>query len=158
MNATSSSCAGWTNLSTAKYHWRDVQTILRRIAPGVPALDEPLKTGNEVEFGGGTVQNLIDDIFALFERMRVVDNPELGDADTNPLTWTTNVVVYEDNNVCINPNDQYAIIGFATITVTGVITTGSNKGLQGYVNCNIADDSRGCFYAGTYGTIPGLVQ
>ncbi len=144
VNDTTNSCAGWTVLSPAKYDWKVVDAMINGTTP-IPTLT----VGETVNFGGGTVQNIVTDLLALFNRK----------ATGNPPTWTTDVVVYDDGGTCVNPNTGYVIIGFAKITITQVITTGNNKGPVGVVDCNVADQGRGgCFYAGTYGTIPGLVQ
>jgi hypothetical protein len=120
----------------------------------------PTKTvGDLIQFGGGTVTPILNDLVTLFNNMKVLNDPEKGDSDNDPNTWTTSVVVYEDNNICINPTGEYRILGFATLTITGIITTGNNKGPVGVVQCNISEEERGgCFYAGTYGSIAGLVQ
>ena len=145
LNKTMESCAGWTNLSTTiKYDHKDVQAML----------DDPTKiptvnAGDIVAFNGGTTQKVVDALDALFKRM----------ATGTPPTWTTGVVVFEDSGICGNPVGKYQLLGFATVKITGVITTGPNKGPQGVVQCNIAEEERGgCFYAGTYGAIAGLVQ
>ena len=102
-----------------------------------------------MEFGGGTVTPVLNDLVDLFNRMKT----------GNPPSWTTAVIVYEDYGTCENPNKGYAILGFATVKITGIVTTGNNKGPVGEVQCNLAvDDRGGCFYAGTYGSIPGLVR
>jgi hypothetical protein len=142
VNKTAESCAGWTNFKS-KFKQKDVQDMLKN-----PTTIPTVKVGDTVDFGGGTIDPIIDDLKALFDQKKGDDGE-----------WTTSVVVYDDDNTCKNPVAPYQILGFATITVTGVVTTGNNKGLQGYVDCNIANEERGgCFYAGTYGSIPGLVK
>jgi hypothetical protein len=144
VNKTTESCAGWTNLSTAKFRHADVQAMLQDMTK-IPKV----KAGDMVQFGGGTIDPVIDDLKALFDKM----------ATGTPPTWTTAVVVFEDFNNCSNPVELSKILGFATVKITNIITTGSNKGIEGVVQCNIVEDERGgCFYAGTYGVIPGLVK
>jgi Flp pilus assembly protein TadG len=145
LNKTNESCAGWTNLSTTEnYDHKDVQDML----DGTKKIPK-VKAGDIVPFNGGVTQQVVDALDALFKR----------EATGTPPTWTTGVVVFEDFGICGNPNEKLKILGFATVKITGVILTGSNKGPQGEVQCNIAEQERGgCFYAGTYGVIPGLVQ
>jgi hypothetical protein len=144
VNDTNKSCAGWTNLSTAKFKWKDVDDMI--VDP--TKIPTTLKIGDMVEFGGGTINPMVKDLADLFNKMKT----------GTPPTWTTSVVVYDDKDTCTNPNTPYPIIGYATITVTAVDPTGK-QGLEGYVDCNLASQTRGgCFYAGTYGTIPGLVK
>ena len=73
--------------------------------------------------------------------------------------WRVTIPVFEDSDVCQNPNKPYQVIGFATMDITKVIMSGNDKGLYGVIICDEAYIVRGtCFYAGTYGAIPGLVK
>ena len=143
INDTMSSCAGWTNLENKKYKWQDVDNIIN----GAPV---PLvNIGNIIEFGGGTVQTMLEDLAVRFEQMK---NP-------TTLKWRVTIPVFEDNDVCQNPNKPYEVIAFATMDIKKVITSGNNKGVYGEIICGEANLTRGtCFYAGTYGAIPGLVK
>lgn len=144
LNKTKESCAGWTNLSTKKYDHKDVQAMLDD-----PTKIPTVKAGDFVEFNGGTTQKVVDALDALFKRMRT----------GSPATWTTGVVVFEDDGICGNPGGTKKIIGFATVKIKSIILTGNDKGPEGEVQCNLAEQERGgCFYAGTYGAIAGLVQ
>jgi len=141
INDTMSSCAGWTNLENKKYKWQDVDAIIK----GGPVPDVDI--GDIIEFGGGVVQTMLDDLVVRFNAEKV-----------NGI-WTVHIPVFEDNNVCQNPNKAYVVIGYATMDIYDVITTGNNKGLYGKIVCEEADMTRGtCFYAGTYGAVPGLVK
>jgi Flp pilus assembly protein TadG len=154
VNSTSSSCAGWTNLSTAKYNHKDVIDMLND-----PATIPTVHVGDSVDFNGGTTQQVVNALDDLFRDKVKFRADKTFDAAGNVLTWTAAVIVYEDFDSCQNPNKQFEILGFATIKVTNVILTGNSKGPEGTVQCNIANDARGgCFYAGTYGNIPGLVK
>ncbi len=112
------------------------------------------------EFTGGTLASLMNPpdypFITLFNQMKG-RGPSEEDADSNPLTWTTKVVVY-DSNTCANPNQSLLVVGFATITITNVIGP-PNPTVQGVVKCDFVDAGRGS--GGNYGTkgsIPGLVQ
>lgn len=155
VNSTYRSCAGWTNLSTTKkYDHKDVQKMLND-----PTTIPKVNVGDIVDFGGGTTEKVVTELDALFrDKVKFAANKTF-DAAGNVLTWTTTVAVYDDRDSCTNPNAKYPILGFATLKITGVTTTGSDKGPVGEVQCNIAEETRGgCFYAGTYGAIPGLVK
>jgi Flp pilus assembly protein TadG len=141
INDTMSSCAGWTNLENKKYKWQDVDAIIK----GGPVPDVDI--GDIIEFGGGVVQTMLDDLVVRFNAEKVNGK------------WTVHIPVFEDNNICGNPNKAYVVIGYATMDIYDVITTGNNKGLYGKIVCEEADMTRGtCFYAGTYGAVPGLVK
>jgi Flp pilus assembly protein TadG len=151
---TKDSCAGWTNLSTdAKQIKQGVSDLLtgKTVMPLVTA-------GSEAQFTGGTVTGLYRDLETLFNKMRVVNDPEKGDADNDPNTWTTSVVVY-DRSCDQNPNKLYKILGFAMLTITKVTPTGNDKGIEAKVACHMTIEARGgCEVYGTFASIPGLVQ
>lgn len=154
LNDTMSSCAGWTNLSSEPYKQGDVQNILEGKVPW-----PKVHAGDSIEFGGGTVTPVLDDLIALFNDPNKFRDQKTFNANGTVATWTTSVVVYEDYGVCQNPVTHFTVLGFATVTINGFVTQGNNKGPYGTVQCNVIEDDRGgCFYAGTYGKIPGLVQ
>ena len=144
INDTMSSCAGWTNLQNKPYKWKDVDNIITKKTP-VPVVN----IGNIIEFGGGTVETMLEDLYDRF----VVEAAKGGGK------WRVTVPVFEDYDVCQNPNKPYEVIGYATMDIENVIMSGNNKGLYGRIICEEANLTRGtCFYAGTYGAIPGLVK
>jgi len=149
VNDTYKSCAGWTNLSSAKFKWQDADAMI--VDPTtIPTMDY----GDVAEFGNGTVTPLLTDLLTLFNAKKIPD-------PTSPsgYSWTTSAVVFEDYDVCEPPNRGYKVLGFATVKIEDIITSGSDKGLYGVVQCSVGEEKRGgCFYAGTYGTIPGLVE
>lgn len=163
MNDTTTSCAGWSNLSDEDFKQEQVQVLL---TPG--AAMPTITGGDQVQFGGGTVTPLLTALKTLFDNMKGVNDSELDedddpntnslDKDEDPNTWTTSVVVY-DAPCSRNPNALYKILGFATLTITEVIPTGTDKGIKAKVACHMTEETRGgCFNAGTLGTIPNLVQ
>ena len=144
INDTMSSCAGYTNLQNKPYKWKDVDDIITKKTP-VPVVN----VGNVIEFGGGTVGTMLEDLAARFAQEAAKGN----------VPWRVTIPVFDDEDVCQNPNKAYEVIGYATMDILDVITTGNNKGLYGIIICEEANISRGtCFYAGTYGAIPGLVK
>jgi Flp pilus assembly protein TadG len=149
VNNTFKSCAGWTNLSSDPFKWKDADAMIVD-----PTKIPTMHYGDVAEFGNGTVEPLLVDLLALFDANKIPDA-------TSPsgYSWTTSVLVFEDYNVCVPPTEGYKVLGFATVKIEDIITTGSDKGIYGKVQCGVAEEKRGgCYYAGTYGTIPGLVQ
>jgi Flp pilus assembly protein TadG len=147
LNDTTDSCAGWTNLSTQKFKQAQVSDMLTGKTP-MPSVG----AGSIVEFGGGTVTGLLEDLEALFLKMKDSD----GDGD--PAGWTTSVVVY-DESCGQNPNKPYEILGFARLKITKVTPTTGNKGIEAKVVCGIGvEEPGGCEAFGTYSVYPRLVQ
>lgn len=141
---TYQSCAGWTNLSTNTFHYSQVQAMLQGGVANMPMVS----AGDQINIDNGTNTPTLQDLLDLFNVMK----------SGSPPSWQVHVVVYS-GQCNPNPSNLYTVVGFATMTITDVIPTGSNKGIKGVVDCNISVQSRGgCYYAGTYGTIPGLVQ
>jgi Flp pilus assembly protein TadG len=154
INKTQSSCSGWTNLKDVPFKQKDVGDMLQLVKP-IPTV----KAGSYIEFGGGTVEPLVNDLDNLFRSTTYDVASKTFNADGTVKDWTVSVVVYDDSNICENPNERSMVIGFATIKITNVILLGNDKGLEGTVVCNIFQEGPGgCFYAGTYGTVPKLVK
>lgn len=154
LNKTKESCAGWTNLKDSSYKQKEVQDILE----GTNTLPK-ITAGQSVQFGGGTTTQILNDLIALFNDKTRYAADKTFNADGSVKTWTTSAVVYDDGGICDNPNYLGKVLGFAKITITGFVTKGPNKGPEGTIQCNIAEEDRGgCFYAGTFGTIPSLVK
>jgi len=154
VNATYSSCAGWTNLSTEKFQQQQVQGLLEN-----PATMPMVGAGDIIGFGNGTVTPILTDLEALFSSTTYDIDNKTFNADGTVKDWTTTVVVFEDYNVCQPPTTPYKVLGFATVRIDSMVTTGNEKGINGEVQCPIVEEGRGgCFYAGTLGTIPNLVK
>jgi len=154
LNDTMSSCAGWTNLADKPYKQQDVQDLLEN-----PTTIPTIKAEDYVEFGGGTTTPILNDLIAIFNSTTWDSANKTFNADGTVATWKISVIVFEDLGICGNPNERSKVLGFATILITGIQTEGSNKGPYGVVQCFLTKEGRGgCFYAGTLGTIPGLVQ
>lgn len=151
------SCAGWHNYfdATNTPHMRRTLDGLKDGTFQSP----PIIAGvSIVNFTGGVVANLFENNFLpLFNTMKVKNDGVL-DRDTNPLTWTTTVVVYEEEGRCDNPNQSIKIVGFATVVIRDVIGP-SSKDIVGNVLCDNYQPGRGGGGEyGTMGTIPGLVR
>jgi Flp pilus assembly protein TadG len=144
INDTMSSCAGYTNLENKPYKWKDVDNIITK-KMAVPVVN----VGDIIEFGGGVVQTMLQDLAARFAE----------EAAKGGGKWRVTIPVFDDDDTCQNPNKPYEVIGYATMDIENVIMSGNNKGLYGRIICEEANIARGtCFYAGTYGAIPGLVK
>ena len=150
VNKTQASCAGWTSL-TDKFDHKITESLMDNMVTNPTDTLPLIEAGSEFDFGGGTITGVIDSLVDLYEAKK--------DASGK---WTTSVLVYDTKSTstnCDNPHAKYEIVGFATITITGATTEGNSKGITGVVDCEVGTPARGgCFYAGTYGTIPGLVK
>ena len=151
------SCAGWHNF------FDDTNTpSLRRTLDGIrdgTFQSPPLFAGVSIlNFTGGVSASLFNNnLLPLFDTMRVKNDGVL-DRDTDPLTWTTTVVVYEEAGSCGNPNQAIKIVGFTTIVISAIVGP-SSKDIVGSVLCDSYQPGRGGGgNYGTMGTIPGLVR
>lgn len=96
---------------------------------------------------------------ALFATMKLRNNDQLGDYDTDPNTWSISVPVVDYH--CGQGGTGFSIVGFADITIT---QNPSNKSitiapLLGAA-CHIVEEGRGggLIHTGNAGTIPSLVE
>jgi len=163
LNATGTSCAGWTNLSMDD---KQIQKDVEKMFDGTQAMPDKIIAGNNVQFIGGTITPILEAMKTRFLDPSIDIADKTFNADGTVKDWTTYVVVY--NAPCgSNPNDDYTVLGFAKLTITEVVPTPYNdaagvtheKGVVAKVVCGISEVVRGgCFYAGTLGTIPGLVK
>jgi Flp pilus assembly protein TadG len=146
LNKTMSSCAGYTNLRDEKYKWKQVEEIITNPNATIPVVN----VGGYIEFGGGTVEELLRQVYDRFVFERDINGN---------YPWRVTIPVFEDNDICKNPTTRSLVIGYATMDIDNVILGGSAQGLYGRIICEEANITRGtCFYAGTYGAIPGLVK
>lgn len=159
LNKTESSCAGWTSLGTDSNAYKGAEGILTG-AEQMPLVH----SGMSVPFKGGVKTGILDALMARFYDKTYDAANKTFNNDGSVNTWTVSVVVYDDaeiykDNNCGNPNGTYQILGFAKVKITGFITSGNDKGPVGEIQCYVVEEGRGgCFYAGIYGEIPGLVN
>lgn len=152
------SCAGWhvydrySNAPDSRLR----QTITD-LNNGSYQSPETIAGQTQFVFTGGTMsQETFAAMKSLFDSRRVL-NDGIIDNDTNSLTWTTTVAVY-DSSDCSNPHGSITIVGFATIVITGVQDAPVHQ-IDGYVICNDVEAGRGGGGSyGTKGSIPGLVE
>jgi hypothetical protein len=149
-------CAGWHTFDS----WPPNASKLAKILNDKKNGDCSPETGNgdELAYIGGTVSAVFDEMKALFDWGRVQDEGPDGtiDLDTNPLTWTTHVVIYGWDD-CSNPTGDIPIVGFATVEINQILEA-PDKIISATVKCLEYTDGRGGGNYGTRGMIPGLVQ
>ena len=149
-------CAGWHTYEESPPNASQLKKILDGLKAGNYVAPEATAGASQFEFVGGAIAADFPEMQALFDYCKTLNDGEI-DQDTNDATWTTAVVVY-DSSDCTNPNKPTTIVGFATVTITDVLTA-PEKTILGKVVCENIDEGRGG--GGTYGTlgsIPGLVQ
>jgi Flp pilus assembly protein TadG len=149
---TKDSCAGWTSFGDPFKQ----QTVTDYVngAPS-PALcvgcdnDSSIPQYGSIEFGGGTMT-------PLYEAMKTQYDAHKDEAGE----WEVVVPVYaQDTAACENPNTLLSVVGFATVVITRVEPTGSEKGIYGRMECGLVEPGRGGGAdMGTLGSIPGLVR
>jgi hypothetical protein len=163
LNASPTSCAGWTNFEppTGKYRKDDVRCMLECMASNtstecqkcndskqnymteIPT--DPINSSG-IEFGGGNA-DIMPAFAKVWDKYRKLD----GDGDDN--IWTTSVLVYDLD--CSNPNKDYPIVGKATVKISMVTPPAD---MLATVACGEGEDNKGnCFNYGTVGKYPRLV-
>lgn len=157
---TPEGCAGWNVLTETPANAKTLRDILIEMTNETYTSPETISGATAFNFTGGTVASDFDYMKALFDTMKVKDDGTL-DKDTNPETWTTMVPVY-DRSDCSNPTPSdgpILIVGFATVTVTSVMTS-PEKTIDAHVSCDsiIEGSGGGPVDFGTFGDIPNLVQ
>ena len=153
---TPEGCAGWHTYTESPPSAARLSDILEGLKDGI--YESPETTAGETifDFTGGTLASVFDDMKALFDAMKVLNDGIL-DSDEDSTTWTTAVVVYDWSD-CSNPNKPVPIVGFATVTITQVLET-PEKTINAQVICeNIEAGRGGGGEFGTMGSIPGLVE
>jgi hypothetical protein len=151
-------CAGWHTYDESPASANRLRTILDGLTPPDGTYESPPVQAGETEFNftGGTVASAFDEMKALFDAMKVLNDGTL-DADEDFTTWTTSVPVYDWDD-CSNPHGAITIVGFATVTITEV-QDAPDKIIEAQVICEMTEAGRGGgSNYGTKGTIPGLVE
>jgi Flp pilus assembly protein TadG len=127
----------------------------------------PGATVGETEwyFMGGTMENVCEPFKALFDAKKNLTPGSANewDADADPNTWTTAVVIY-DRDDCSNPNPGHGekeipIAGFSTVVITNVdCSLGGNWIVDGRVLCDFKLSHGNGGTIGTLGTLPNIVR
>jgi hypothetical protein len=152
-------CAGWHTFDSWPANASKLAQLLEDKAARV--CSDGQAVGDELVFTGGTVASAFDEMKALFDFMKVLDDdpsyPANWDLDTNPETWTTHVVIY-DLWDCSNPSGYIPILGFATVEINKILET-PEKEIGATLKClDYAEGHGGGGAFGTRGTIPQLVE
>ncbi len=151
-------CAGWHTFDSWPSNASKLAQVLDDKQNGVCSSE--YGTGDELVFTGGTVASVFDEMTALWNWGRMLNDGEI-DLDDSDATWTTNVVIYDIYD-CSNPSGYIQIVGFATVEIYEVLDM-PDKIINARVKCLAYEAGRGGGGGGgsafgTMGTIPGLVQ
>lgn len=152
-------CAGWHTYDESPASASTLRRILEELTPPDVTYESPQVQAGETEFTftGGTVASAYEEMKALFDAMKVLNDGIL-DGDDNSTTWTTSVVVYDWDD-CSNPHGDITIAGFAVATITKVGEPSTEKVIEAKVICDMIQLGRGGGGEyGTKGSIPGLVE
>jgi hypothetical protein len=128
------SCAGWHTYYEKPANAAKLKTILEQLAAHTYPIPEALAGRDYFQFAGGNVGSAFDDMLALFDAMKGL-NDNVYDLDTDPNMWTVTVPVY-DSLTCSNPSGQLLIVGFTMITITNVVPP-PDKIIWAKVRCDI---------------------
>ncbi len=139
---TTQGCAGWHTFEIAPANAETLKSILHDIHEGRDPSPEIAVGETFFEFTGGTVDS------ALKEAERAYHSRM--DADG---TWQVHLPVY-DRHDCSNPQGSIRIVGVATATITGMVTTGAEKQITANVQCDVIGYGEGG--GPDYGTHVGL--
>jgi len=141
-------CAGWHTYDQAPANASSLRGVLRGLESG--SFQPPaMSTGDLANFTGGTVSSAFPDMQQLYETRRFDESP----SDE----FDALVVVYESPG-CSNPSGAVKVVGFASVTVTGVETS-PEKTIDAVVRCDIVHEGTGGGGEfGSLGSVPVLVQ
>jgi hypothetical protein len=148
-------CAGWHTFDGWPANANQLRKLLEDKKNG--DCSDGYKTKDEVVYTGGTVASVFDEMKALWDWGRMLNDGDI-DLDDSDDTWTTHVVIYGLDD-CSNPSGYIPIVGFATVEIYEILSM-PDKIIQARVKCLEYGDGRGGGSAeyGLMGMIPGLVQ
>ena len=144
-----SGCAGWhvfDGNSASASKLKKIIKDMKKKKFTAPAIN----SGDQLKFIGGTVSSALKEFKKLYNSRRY-DDPPYGE-------WSTMVAVYDQND-CSNPSGWMTVSGFAAVTITGVTSSGSNKGVDATMDCSmVMEGGGGGTDFGTLSTIAGVVD
>jgi Flp pilus assembly protein TadG len=150
------SCGGWNVYTESPASAHELSTILKGLTNDTYHSPETVAGETVYNFTGGTLASVFDDMKALFDAKRVLNDGEV-DKDNDSATWTTAVPVYDAPD-CSNPNGPLTIIGFAAVTITQILEAPA-KVIDATVVCDlIVQGAGGGPLPVTIGTLPNLVE
>lgn len=149
-------CAGWHTYDISPPSAAQLRDILTQLENGTYQSPDTEAGETQFEFTGGTVAAAFEEMKSLFDAMKGLNDGVI-DADNDPNTWTTSVVVYDWDD-CSNPNKVVTIAGYATVTIYEV-SEAPEKTIWAVAKCEDTEPGRGGGgNFGTMGSIPGLVE
>ncbi len=150
-------CAGWHVYDQSPSSANILRNTIDGLTDGSYTSPETTAGVTQYDFSGGNIANALNDLTALFDAKRVL-NDGVVDMDTDSATWTTSVPVY-DSPDCSNPSGTMTIVGFATIAINKVTAPPLPQEVTAKVVCDkILDVPGGGLDFGAPGGIPNLVQ
>jgi Flp pilus assembly protein TadG len=150
------SCGGWNVYTESPHSAHELSTILQGLNNDTYHSPETIAGETVYNFTGGTLASVFDDMKALFDTKKVL-NDGVVDKDNDPTTWTTAVAVY-DSPDCSNPTGPLTIIGFAAVTITRILEA-PQKVIDATVVCDlIVQGSGGGPLPITIAATPNLVE
>ncbi|MBI5606326.1 MAG: hypothetical protein HY879_23575 [Deltaproteobacteria bacterium] len=149
-------CAGWMVYDTSPASDSKLRAILDGLTNGTYQSPATYAGSTYFNFIGGELStNTFEAFQNLFDAMKIKNDGTM-DADNDPNSWTSTLVVY-DRDDCSNPNQSIKIVGFTTVTIYEV--TCHPKSIKARFKCDYIDLGRGGGgNSGNIGTIPGLVK
>jgi Flp pilus assembly protein TadG len=141
-------CAGWHTYDQSPANASTLRNTLQGLESGAYQ-SPPMATGDITNFTGGTLASAFPDMQQLYETRRF---------DESPSDEFDALVVVYDSPGCSNPSGAVKVVGFASVTVTGVETSPENT-IDAVVRCDIVHEGTGGGGEfGTLGSVPLLVQ
>ncbi len=142
-------CAAWHTFTDGPATASTLRKVLNGLETDSYASPEIIAGHTQLEFTGGTLASVFDDMKALYDVKK----------DTNG-EWDVKIPVYNSDD-CSNPSGAITIVGFATATVTQVVEM-PNKEIIAKVTCDEIVDGRPGGTMGGSGfaplsTVPALV-
>jgi Flp pilus assembly protein TadG len=144
-------CAGWHTFTDGPANASELRKVLTGLRNDTYNSPEIIAGQTQLEFSGGTLSSVFDEMQALYEAKK---NHTTGE-------WNVKIPVY-DSTDCSNPSGAIKIVGFATATVTKVIEA-PDKEIIAKVTCDKIEAGRpgGTMGGGGFAplsTVPALVS
>lgn len=157
-------CAAWhayTKGNGYNPNANGMRTLIDDITDFTYESPETIAGVTQFDFSNGTISSIFthDNFQNLFDD-RKVRNDGILDMDTDGETWTLTVPIYDNSTGSkpCNPSGLVTIVGFASITITGV-SGPPDKIVHATVVCDQVKPGRGGGSEyGTMGSIAGLVE
>ena len=123
-------CAGWHTFTDGPANANELRKVLTGLRNNTYYSPEVIAGQTQLEFSGGTLSSVFDEMKALYEAKK----------DQGTGEWNVKIPVY-DSDDCSNPSGAIKIVGFATATVTKVIEA-PDKEIIAKVTCDKIEEGR----------------